>query len=89
MNYLESDLGHLGAGCAVKFALSGNAANVRLIDSRNFPRFKRGDRYEYLGGHATKSPVVLRTSHPDHWRAVVDLGGGRGAVNASISVIGE
>ena len=88
MKYLESDLGHLGAGRPVQFTLQGHAANVRLVDPINLARFKRGDNFQYVGGHATQSPVVVRTPSPGHWHALVDLGGASGQVRASVRVLG-
>lgn len=88
MKYLESNLGQLDAGRTVQFTLRGNAANVRLVDSANLGRFKRGERFQYVGGHATASPVNLRTPSVGHWHAVVDLGGLAGSVDASVRLIG-
>ncbi len=88
MNYLETDLGHLGAERAVQFTLQGHAANVRIVDPINLARFKRGDKFQYVGGHATQSPVIVRIPSPGHWHALVDLGGAPGQVRASVRVLG-
>ncbi|WP_368670566.1 DUF1883 domain-containing protein [Myxococcus sp. AM011] len=74
-------------GDEVVVALSGNAANVRLMDTLNFSSFRRGRRHSYLGGHFTRSPAVLRPPHGGHWHVVVDLGGYRGSVHATVRVM--
>lgn len=56
------------------------------MDETNFRRYLRGDRFQYVGGHYTRSPVVLRTPSTGHWHVVVDLGGRSGRIGASVSV---
>ena len=58
-------------------------ANVRLLDSINFQKYRNGQQHTYHGGHATASPIRLRPPHPGHWYVVVDLGGFGGKVRAS------
>ena len=43
--------------------------------------------YSYFGGRAKKSPVVLRPPHAGRWHVVIDLGGRRGTVRASVRTI--
>ncbi len=89
MKYLEADLGHLNAGRAVQFTLQGHAANVRLVDPINLARYKRGDQFQYVGGRAKHSPIVVRTPSSGRWHALVDLvGSAPGHVRASVRVLG-
>ena len=85
--FVYSDLGNLRAGQIVEVSLSGNAANVMLIDSSNYSRYKRGERFQYAGGLAKKSPVRLGVPRSGHWYGVVDLRGLSGRVNASFRVL--
>ncbi len=74
-------------GDAIVVNLSGNAANVRVMDGTNFSAFRRGARHRYLGGRYTQSPAIIRPPHPGHWHVTVDLGGYGGHVNASVHVM--
>ena len=87
MNFTHYDLGNRKAGETVKVTLSGNAANVQLLDSSNFQNYKRGRRYRFTGGHAKKSPVHLAIPQNGHWHVAIDMGGYRGNVRSSISII--
>jgi hypothetical protein len=87
MQYLEHDLGHLAGGTTVRVDLSGDQANVRLIDATNYARFARGDHHQFYGGLARRSPVALTTPYDAHWHVVVDRGGYAGHVGAHVTVI--
>jgi hypothetical protein len=85
MKFAYYDLGQLGAGATVIIGLPGTEANVQLLDSANFAKYRDGDpSWSYVGGHYTESPVRLVTPHPGHWYAAVDLGGARGNVESRI-----
>jgi hypothetical protein len=56
-NVLDSDLGYLNRGDIVEVTLTAGA-NVMLLDSSNFSRYKRGDRYDYHGGLVRRRPLV-------------------------------
>lgn len=71
----------------VEIALSGNAANVRLLDSSNYHAFKAGRRSRGIGGLVTKSPVHLQIPHTGHWYVTIDYGGFRGHGRASVNVL--
>lgn len=86
MNFLHSDLGHVGAGTVVEFGLNGRAF-VRLIDSANFSAYRSRGRYTFFGGEAVQTPARLSVPHASHWHAVVDLNGHAGNVRASINVL--
>lgn len=87
MKFSYYDLGNLSGGEVVEVSLSGNAANVFLVDSSNFSAYKAGRRYSYYGGHATRSPVHLKIPRSGHWYVVIDLGGYGGSVRHSIQIL--
>lgn len=87
MKFNYYDLGNRSSGDVIEVTLSGNAANVFLVDSSNFTSYKNGRRYSYYGGHATKSPVRLQVPRSGHWYAVIDLGGYGGQVRHSMRIL--
>ncbi|MGE6397073.1 DUF1883 domain-containing protein [Chryseobacterium scophthalmum] len=87
MKYLVWDLKQLKRGQQVKVTLSGNAANVRLMDNSNFQNYKNGRSHRYAGGLVKKSPVVLSVPSTGHWYLTVDMQGLRGTTNASVQVL--
>lgn len=87
MKYLLWDLKQLKRGERVKVTLSGNAANVRLMDSTNYSNYKSGRSHRYTGGLVTKSPVVLAVQSSGHWYLTVDMQGLRGSTNATVQVL--
>lgn len=62
-------------------------ANVRLLDSFNFQRYRSGEEHKYYGGLAKVSPVNLKPPHAGRWHIVIDLGGYGGTVRASVQVL--
>jgi Domain of unknown function (DUF1883) len=86
MNHLQSDLGHLDAGAQVDVTLRGTEANVMLVDPVNLGHYESGRRFEYFGGHFTRSPARVTVPRAGHWHVVVDLGGAAGRVEASVGV---
>ena len=50
MQFNHWNLGHRSQGDVVVVNISGNAANVRLLDSTNFQNYKSGRRHNYYGG---------------------------------------
>lgn len=62
-------------------------ANVRLMDDTNFSKYKRGDKFSFVGGLAKKSPINLTPPRIGNWHVVIDLGGYTGTVNASVKVL--
>ena len=87
MNFSYYDLKNQSGGEVVEVTLSGNAANVFLVDSSNFSSYKAGRRYTYYGGHTKKSPVRLQIPRSGHWYLVIDLGGYSGRVNHSMRIL--
>lgn len=86
MQFIHSDLGSRSSGDVVEVTLSAGA-NVRLLDSSNFARYRRGDQHRYYGGLARTSPTRLVVPHNGHWHCVVDMQGLRGTVRAGIRVV--
>src|SRR6266511_2485865 len=85
-DFTHYDLGQLKKGSVVVVTLSGNAANVRLLDSSNFSSYQRGAQHRYIGGLAKQSPVRLGIPHDGRWHVTVDLMGLGGNVRSSIAV---
>lgn len=81
--FLHCDLGHCERGEGVEVTLSGNAANVRLLDGSNFSAYRNGRRHRYQGGLAKRSPVHLTIPHAGRWHVAVDMQGLKGRTNAS------
>lgn len=86
LNFLKYDLGNIKRGEVVEVILTGGA-NVRLMDSSNFNKYKTGQKYKYYGGLAKKSPVRIAVPNSGHWYLVVDMQGLRGSTNASVRVV--
>jgi hypothetical protein len=87
MQFQQYDLGQLNGGEVVEVILRGNAANVQLMNSSNFQNYKSGRRYNYHGGHVTRSPYMVTVPNSGRWHIVIDLGGYAGRVNSSVRVL--
>lgn len=85
--YIYNDLGHQEAGTRVQVTLSGNAANVFLVDSSNYSNYQAGRDYRYFGGMATKSPVTLVVPSSGRWYVIVDMRGLQGNVRAGFQIL--
>jgi DNA-binding helix-hairpin-helix protein with protein kinase domain len=86
-DFIHSDLGFRRAGDVVEITLSGNAANVRLLDSTNFEAYRNGRQHRYIGGLAERSPVRLQVPNAGQWHVAVDMQGLQGTARASFRVI--
>ena len=86
MNFLKTEVS-ADRGDVVEVTLSGNAANVKLLDASNFASYQRGQAHRYYGGFFTSSPARISVPTTGHWYVVVDLGGRTGRVNASVRVL--
>lgn len=86
MKFAYKDLGHQHAGAVVTVNLEGSAANVVLLDARNFRQYRAGQPFRYSGGHYRRSPVELEIPCDGHWYAILDLGGFPGRVRGAVSV---
>lgn len=87
MKFIHTTLGLRKGGEIVEVTLSGNAANVRLMDSSNFQSYKNGRKHRYYGGHITRSPARLKIPRAGNWHVVVDTGGHAGRVKSSVRVL--
>jgi hypothetical protein len=87
MEYLHKEF-ELAEREGVEVRLSGNAANVLLLDEANFDNYRNGKSYRYYGGYARTSPFRIEAPRAGRWHLVVDLGGGAGRVQASSRLIG-
>jgi len=87
MKFTEYDLKHCQQGKTVEVTLSGNAANVLLLDSVNLKKYKNGQNPKYFGGNMTSSISQIRIPRTGHWYVVIDLGGYTGNVTSKVRVI--
>ena len=87
MGFTQYDLGQRKGGEIVEITLSGNAANVRLLDSANFSSYRNGRRHQCIGGLARKSPVRLEILRSGQWHVVVDMEGLGGTARSSVKVL--
>ena len=87
MNFTHSDLGKLTKGRIVEVHLTGNAANVYLIDNLNLEKYRRGKEFEAVGGLMKSSPIRLMVNGLAHWHLVIDLPHGYGTVKTSYRVL--
>lgn len=84
--FTHYDLGQLSRGSTVIVTLSGNAANVRLMDTSSFQNFRNGRAHRYIGGLAQRSPVRLGVPSDGRWHVTVDLIGLAGQTRSSVRV---
>ncbi len=86
MNYLHYKV-QAGPGELVAVTLS-DRANVRLLDSLNYYKYKLGKKYDTTdGGDAMDSPVTMKAPYKAAWHVIIDLGPSGGQVRADIKVI--
>lgn len=85
-NFIQSDLGQRRRGDVVEVALT-SGANVRVLDSSNFQKYRRGEAHRFIGGLAKRSPVRIQIPSSGHWYATVDMQGLRGSTRAGFRVI--
>ncbi len=75
----------LREGDAIRVTLD-HQANVRLMDDANFKLFKSKAQYQFIGGHARTSPVVLAAPGDGHWNVVIDADGHESELHATVEV---
>lgn len=86
MEFGYFDLGYLSGGEVVEVSIS-SAANVCLMGSSDFYRYKTGSSFSYRGGYSRYSPVKITVPHGGHWYVTVDLGGYSGRLSYGCKVI--
>jgi Domain of unknown function (DUF1883) len=82
MIHLHQEL-DAGPHDVIEVTLNGQA-NVLLLDTDNYDRYRRSEHYRYHGGLAKASPVRLVPPSDGHWHVVVDLGGFPGRIRADV-----
>ena len=87
MQFQHYNLGHQPQGAVVEVTLSGNAANVRLLDNTNFQNYRSGRKHRCIGGLIRRSPARLTIPRTGNWHVVVDFQGLRGQCRFSVRVI--
>ncbi|GAA3986716.1 hypothetical protein GCM10022384_38440 [Streptomyces marokkonensis] len=85
MQHFYKDLGSLKKGSTVVVTLR-KQANVQVMKRGEYSNYKSGRRYQYLGGHVTRSPFRVTTPSSGHWVMAIDLGGLAGRIDASVRV---
>jgi hypothetical protein len=87
MRFAYKDLGEQPAGTKVQVRLEGSAANVLLLDSDNYSRYRAARPFRYTGGIHHRSPATLTIPRDGWWHLVIDLGGHRGRVRGYLEQI--
>ena len=87
MRFNHWNIGHREGGDVVVVNLSGNAANVRLLDSSNFQSYKAGRRHSYYGGLINRSPAEIPIPRSGTWHVVADMQGLRGQPRIGVQVV--
>jgi len=75
-----------GPGDTIQVTLDAQA-NVWLMDTINYQKYRRGKGYTGTGGLCEKSPVDFRPSQHGVWHVIIDLAGKPGEVVSSVKVI--
>ena len=71
MSYYKHHLGQCSKGLIIEVMLSG-PAYVRLVDTKNFHRYRLGRSFDYWGGIARKSPLRFRIPENGRYFVIVD-----------------
>jgi hypothetical protein len=87
MQFQYHDLGQLNGGQIVEITLTGNAANVKLMNSSNFQSYKSNRRHTYYGGYVTRSPYKISIPSSGRWYVTLDLGGYSGRLGSSVRIL--
>ena len=87
MQFQYHDLGQLNGGEIVEVTLTGNAANVKLMNSSNFQSYKSNKRHTYYGGYVTRSPYKIPVPSSGRWYVTLDLGGYSGRLGSSVRIL--
>lgn len=74
-------------GDSVRVQLTGNAANVLVMDDANYRHYQEGQPYNYYGGYYTRSPVIIKPGIYGRLNVLINLGGFPGSVNAVVQLV--
>ncbi len=85
MNYLHYKV-HAGPSKIIKVALS-DRANVRLLDTLNYYKYRIGKSYQSNSEHSDKIACTFRPPHKGEWHVIVDLTGQGLEVRAFVEVV--
>ena len=83
MSYYKHHLGQCSKGVIIEVTISGTAY-IRLVDTKNFHRYRLCRSFDYWGGIARKSPLRFRIPENGRYFVLVDTNGIGGKVNASV-----
>jgi len=67
--------------------LCDTQCNFMLTDDMNFASYRRGERFQYFGGHFGRSPSRIVAPRADYWNITVDLGGGSANIRYKLGFI--
>ena len=87
MKIIHHDLGHQNKDNVVLITLSGDPANVRLLDQTNYEYYVNNKSNYYVGVLAASSHVRLSIPYTGNWHVVVDLKGLSGMVTSSVKIL--
>jgi len=85
MNYLHYKV-HAGPSKIIKVSLS-DRANVRLLDTLNYYKYRIGKSYQSNSEHSDKIACTFRPPHKGEWHVIVDLTGQGLEVRAFVEVV--
>ena len=85
MNYLHYQV-NAGPTKIIKVALS-DSANVRLLDTLNYYKYRLGKAYKSSNEHTDKTACTFKPPHKGEWHVIVDLAGQGSEVRAFVEVV--
>jgi hypothetical protein len=88
MRYAYQDLGKQPRGAVALVRWRGSPAEIFLLDSVNFCKYRDGASFSYsAGGNYRHSPAEVHIPDDGHWFVVVDFHRHSGELAATIEVI--
>ncbi|MBN2049848.1 MAG: DUF1883 domain-containing protein [Spirochaetales bacterium] len=85
MNFLHYQI-HAGPENIVQVRID-KRANVRLLDTLQYQKYRRGKTLEGAGGETDPPGREFRVQNRDVWHVIIDLGGKEGTVKAQVNVL--
>jgi hypothetical protein len=70
----------------IRVSLS-NRANVRLLDTLNYYKYRAGRPYESVSEHTQETRLQIKPPHKGEWHVIVDLKGQGEEVRAFVEVV--